>query len=90
MLFAGANVIATWLGVQRKEHKARNEPWWMKRIKLKIKELRKDISRLQRVVSGDTSTSDIIHHLEKKYRMSRKSWKVLLKELKQRLLKLQI
>ena len=52
LLPAGAIVVAAQLGVRSNQNKPQKKPWWKRRIESKIKSLRKDISRLDRVISG--------------------------------------
>ena len=49
LLLAIGRVVARRLGVKRNERKPKTEPWWKKRIKLQISQLRKDLSRLERL-----------------------------------------
>lgn len=44
-----ANLVAKRLGVRKPTAKRSDEPWWKRRIKQKIMQLRKDMSRLERV-----------------------------------------
>lgn len=50
---------------------------------MKASLLKKDISRLERVIAGDSTSSDILRNLGKKYRLERKGREVVLEELKQ-------
>ena len=49
LLVAVANLVTKWLGVRKPTAKRSDEPWWKRRIKQKIMQLRKDMSRLDRV-----------------------------------------
>ena len=49
LLVAVANLVAKRLGVRKPTAKRSDEPWWKRRIKQKIMQLRTDMSRLDRV-----------------------------------------
>ena len=66
VLIVAANVVALRLGFKRSSSSPR-EPWWKRRIKGKIKQLRKDISRLERVTSGETRRRKVIEDIAKRY-----------------------
>ena len=84
LLNAAAVVIGRRLGFRGQTGK-KEEPWWKRRIQLKIKQLRQDISRLDRIKSGNCLRNDIKQQLRKKYNISRKGYQVVLEEVKQRL-----
>ena len=61
------------------------EPWWKRRIKESIKEIRKHINILERKKRGDLKRIEKYKELEQKYRIKKKGLNVVLEELKQRL-----
>ena len=62
LLVEAANVVAKRLGVRKPTAKRGDEK---RRIKQKIKHLRKNISRLERVVTGQLRRAEIIEQLER-------------------------
>ena len=84
LLNAAAVVVGRYLGITRVTTKRRNDIDGG-RIQMKIKQLRRDMSILQRKTSGDFSRKDITQQLERKYNLSKKGYQVVLEELKQRL-----
>ena len=72
LLMAGANVVYTRLGMKQRSSYSKTEPWWKKRIKRKIKLLRQDISRLERIRSDDLRNNTLTQSLKKKYNIARK------------------
>ncbi|XP_063598714.1 uncharacterized protein LOC134775182 [Penaeus indicus] len=68
----------------RKRANEMKEPWWKRRIKVSIKEIRKHINILERKERGDLKRMEKYKQLEQKYRIKRKGLKVVLEELKQR------
>ena len=85
LLLAGANVVAAHLGFKAGGSKRVKEPWWLRRIKSKIQQLRKDISRLEKYMSGEIRKSKISDQLKRKHKIDVKGPSVVLEELKQRL-----
>ena len=85
LLLAGAKVVAARLGFKAGESKRVKEPWWLRRIKSKIQQLRKDISRLEKHMSGEIRKSKISDQLKRKYKIDVKGPSVVLEELKQQL-----
>ena len=85
LLMAGANVVYTRLGMKQRSSYSKTEPWWKKRIKRKIKQLRQDISRLERIRSDDLRNNTLTQSLKKKYNIASKGLNRVVEELKQRL-----
>ena len=69
LLLAGANVVAARLDFKAGGSKRVKEPWWLRRIKSKIQQLRKDISRLEKHMSGEIRKSKISDQLKRKYKI---------------------
>ena len=82
---AGANVVYTRLGMKQRSSYSKMELWWKKRIKQKIKQLRQDISRFERIRSNDLRNNTLTQSLKKKYNIARKGLNRVVEELKQRL-----
>ena len=72
------------MGVKRKETTTKKEPLWKKRISEKIKTMRKDLSRLDRWNKKELYNERMIEGLGKKYNVKNKRLKVVIEELKQR------
>ena len=82
---AGAFVVTNRLGVQINMVAGRKEPMWKRRLQSKIKELRKDLSKLE--ASKDKGISKFRHweRLERKCNIRVKRLNVVVEELKQRI-----
>ena len=88
LVFAGAVVVAERLGVKLSQSKHRpkdNIPWWKRRLEGQIKELRKDLSRIEQMNKGAMKDSDIRNRLMEKYRVRGKGMSVVIEEVKQRI-----
>ncbi|XP_068738998.1 uncharacterized protein [Montipora capricornis] len=86
LLLAIGRVVARRLGVKRNERKPKTEPWWKKRIKLQISQLRKDLSRLERLKSGELQNITVREGLERRYYLKKKGVTIVIEQLKQRIL----
>ena len=63
----------------------KKEPWWKRRIKGTIEELRKHVNILQRKKRGELTRKERYKELERKYQIKKKGENVVIEELKQRL-----
>ncbi len=88
IILAAANEVAESLGVFPKQKLKNKEPWWKRRIEDQIKQLRKDISHLEGLSKQKLKKKkdSIIEGLERKYHVKNKGTKVVIEELKQRVM----
>ena len=87
LLKAAANVVANLVGFKRKVTKDKQkEPWWKRRLKWQIKDIRRDISRLEYIKAEKTRRYELQETLERKYHIKRKGITAVIEELKQRVL----
>ena len=83
---AAANVVARLAGLRiRKKKKEQAEPWWKKRIQLKINQLRKDLNRIEKIKSGELKKDRVGDSLKEKYHIRKKGINCVIEELKQRI-----
>ena len=66
----------------------KKEPWWKRRIKNYINNVRRDINRLERERRGETGGKGKrkIKELDTKYRVKKKGINLVIKDLNQRLI----
>ena len=83
LLLAAGRVVAKRLGVKPKQRSRGSVPWWKKRLEGQVTQLRKDISRLERMKSVELSNTAICEGLERGYPLNKKRLPVVLEELKQ-------
>ena len=85
LFYARAFVVTNRLGVKIDKVAWRKEPMWKRRLQIKIKKLKKDVSQLE--VSKDKGISNFRHweRLERKYNIRVKILNVVVDELKQRI-----
>ena len=83
LFYAGAFVVTNRLGVKIDKVAGQKELMWKRRLQNKIKELRKDLSKLE--ASKDKGISHFIHweRLERKHSIRVKRLNVVIEELKQ-------
>ena len=84
LVLAGANVVADLMNIKKKKASRDKDPWWKKRITGKIRELRKDISKLDQWNRKSLKSEHIKKRLEQLYHVKRKGILVVIEELKQR------
>ena len=85
LLLAAGRVVAKRLGVKPKQSRG-SVAWWKKRLEGQVTQLRKDISRLERMKPGELNNTAIREELERRYSLNKKGLSVVLEELKQRVL----
>ena len=81
LFYAGAFVVTNRLGVKIDKVVGRKEPMWKRRLQNKIKELRKDLSKLEAL--KDINNFRHWERLERKYSIRVKRLNVVIEELKQ-------
>ena len=59
------------------------EPWWKRRIKTSISEIRKHIQILERQKKGEIRKKEKFRDLEERYKIKRKGINVVIEELKE-------
>ena len=80
------NESDSWLGVKQRERRHKLEPWWKRRNGNQIAQLRKGVSRLEKLRSGELYNIAVCEGLEQRYYLKKKGVAVVLEELKQRIL----
>ena len=86
LIYAAAVVVTERLGVKMsKRDTATKEPWWKRRLEDQIKQLRKDIARVEILKNGGKIKSRFRVLLQKKYWLKQKGYKRVIEELKQRI-----
>ena len=82
LFHAGAVVVTSSLGVKIGKVAGRKEQMWKRRLQNKIKELGKDLSRLETSKDKDISNFRHWERLERKYSIRVKRLNVIIEELK--------
>ena len=85
LIYAAAVVVTERLGVKMSKRDAAKEPWWKRRLEDQIKQLRKDIARVEILKNGGKIKSRFRMLLQKKYWLKQKGYKRVMEELKQRI-----
>ena len=88
LVYASSVFIARKIGLRSTSSEKREpkEPWWKRRIKTSISEIRKHINVFERKKRGEKLKREKYAELERKYRVKVKGLDVVIEELKQRLL----
>ena len=80
LIYAGARVIRAELGMESERNKHRKEPGWKTRLEMKLKEKRKDPSRLDEIFRG---RYECHQYLLRKYNLDEKTVEEVKEMLKQ-------
>ena len=88
MIRAATVWVAEYLGLKKTEFRAKEDPWWKRRIEDDIKRIRKDVNILERDLRGELShkKSAKLQRLKEKYRVNKKGIKTVVEDLKQRMI----
>ena len=80
--------VAERIGLKKAEHRKKNELLWKRRIEWDIKRLRREVNFLEREVKGELGLKKKrkLSEFNEGYRVKRKELKIMIEELKQRIL----
>ena len=85
LLYATIVVVTERLGIKPGKKKLTKEPWWKRRLRAQVDQLRKDLSRLEQICRNECSRPRIRNRLWRKYKIETKGVAVVIEELKQRI-----
>eukprot|EP00112_Aurelia_sp_Birch-Aquarium-sp1_P022216 Seg6175.2 transcript_id=Seg6175.2/GoldUCD/mRNA.D3Y31 product="hypothetical protein" protein_id=Seg6175.2/GoldUCD/D3Y31 len=85
MIYYGAAIVCEIIGAKNKKIDGRKEPWWKKRLVRQIKEMNKDLGRVNSLI--DKKTVKKIHQdaLQRKYKIKQKGLQIAKEEIRQRI-----
>jgi hypothetical protein len=88
LIFCAAIVVGERVGAKRRTKKKSETPWWKRRIEEDIKTLRKHLSKIESWWRGKWKNARESEQrlLERKYRLKKKGFSVVVEEIKQRIL----
>ena len=88
MIKAASVWVAEQIGLKKRDYRKKNEPRWKRRIEGDIKKLREDVNLVTRDLKGKLGSKkkQKMKQLCEKYRINRKGLKILIEELKKRIL----
>ena len=85
LIYAAAVVTTENAGVKIKKGRKQDEPMWKRRIENQIKQLRKDLSRIEELKKGKKIKARFEEELQRKYWLKEKGLITVSEELKQRI-----
>ena len=85
LFYAGAIVVTNRSGVKIDKVAGRKGPMWKRRLEMRLKGLRRDLSQLEALKDKDISNCRHWERLERKYSIRVKRLNVVIEELKQRI-----
>ena len=84
LIYGGAAVVTEMVGMGKKP-KERGVPWWRRRLENQVKQLNKDLSRINNLIGQKTIKKKHRDYLQRKYRIKQKSLPAVREEIKQRI-----
>ena len=79
----GAALVTEMVGMRRKQQE-KKEPWWRRRLEDQVKQLNKDLSRIDNLIQ-QKKIKKAQDSLQRKYKVSQKSLQTVREEIKQRI-----
>ena len=84
LIYAGA-VLVNELTERTTSKKMGEEPWWKRRLEKQVKELQRDLGRVDALIKNKTLKKKFLDHLQKKYRIRQKGPTTVREEIQQRI-----
>ena len=84
LMYGGAALVTEMVGMRRKR-KEREEPWWRRRLEDQVRQLNKDLSRINNLIQQKKIKKKRHDSLQRKYKMKQKSLQTVREEIKQRI-----
>lgn len=85
LLYAGAAVVTDMIGMRKNTKTTRKDPPWMKRLEQKVKELNKDLGRVNALMKNLKINQVTKESLQRKYKIKQKGLSLVREEIKQRI-----
>ena len=85
VIYAGAVLAQELLGLRKTYQNAKREPWWKRRLEGRVKELCKDLSRVNIMMDGEKIKQRHRTYLQEKYKIKQKGIATVKEEISQRI-----
>ena len=85
LIYAGAVLAQELLGLRKTYQSAKREPWWKRRLEGRVKELCKDLSRVNIMMDGEKIKQRHRTYLQEKYKIKQKGIATVKEEISQRI-----
>ena len=84
-IYYGAAIACEILGAKNKKIDGRKKPWWKKRLARQVKEMNKDLGRINSLIHKKTVKKRHQDALHRKYRVQQKGLQIVKEEIRQRI-----
>ena len=84
LIYGGAALVTEVVGMRRKR-KENKEPWWRRRLEDQVRQLNKDLGRINNLIEQKKIKKKYQDSLQRKYKMKQKSPRTAREEIKQRI-----
>ena len=84
LMYGGAALVTEMVGMRR-EQKEKKEPWWRRRLEDQVRQLNKDLRRINNLIQQKKIKKKHQDFLQRKYKMKHKSLQTVREEIKQRI-----
>ena len=85
LIYCGAAMVTEMLGVKSKNKEKRKEPWWKRRLEGQVKQLNRDLGRVNALIERKTVKKKDVESLQRKYKFKQKGLQIVKEELRQRI-----
>ena len=84
IIYAGAALVTEMVGANKLKSKQK-EPWWKRRLETKVREMNRDLGRINTLLEKKPIKKKHYERLKRKYNVKTKGLKVVREEIKQRI-----
>ena len=85
LIYCGAAMVTEMLGVKSKNKEKRKEPWWKRRLEGQVKELNRDLGRVNALINRKAVKKKDVDSLQGKYKVKQNGLQIVKEELRQRI-----
>ena len=85
LIYAGAVLVRELLGLKKPNRNARREPWWKRRLEGRVKEMNKDLCRVNMLIEKKKIKHKHRSCLQNKYKITQKGLATVKEEILQRI-----
>jgi len=85
LIYCGAALVTETLGINRNSKRKRQEPWWKRRLEGQIRDLNRDLGRVNALFEKKAVKKKESDELQRKHKLKQKGLQIVKEELKQRI-----
>jgi len=85
LIYCGAALVTETLGIDRNSKRKRQEPWWKCRLEGQIRDLNRDLGRVNALFEKKAVKKKESDELQRKHKLKQKGLQIVKEELKQRI-----